>query len=456
MCSYSDYENSSISSETTNSGNDICFMCEGYNENIRKSIINCINSIYYYYKNNYLEKDFEEYVNNIFLVKDIPFLNNFQLNNDTLKIKILLYSFMYHTGVKPNDLELLNKFDKYNNSSINPILGINKKDEQNNALVADFNNFNDILLKKDEKKETLDSNFSEIYKNNINIQEKNDNLILENTKTDNSVVSDISVNENGPKKSEKYNNYYNNENIDTDRSDLILESGNSYGIPIDNLDNVNKTNIEECNSSIIFSNDGPKKENENVKLKKPKIKESTRILKKIKYVFYKYYDNYLPSHEVKNEELIMIYQKINNVFCKVNKSGIETIILYYHIYKCYISMYKEHTKDTFIEFIEYNNNYYSKINYEIDRFFEKVKKCYDFIMYFINNGKNLIWIKNTVFRSGLTYTKLYKIKNEDYDQLLKFFIEKEDIYVNPGDSEYTDNDCYSDPTDSDTDYSEND
>ena len=41
----------------------------------------------------------------------------------------------------------------------------------------------------------------------------------------------------------------------------------------------------------------------------------------------------------------------------------------------------------FIDFIKYSNNNYSKINYQIDRFFEKIKKCYDFIIYFLNKGK---------------------------------------------------------------------
>lgn len=130
--------------------------------------------------------------------------------------------------------------------------------------------------------------------------------------------------------------------------------------------------------------------------------------------------------------------------------------MYFRIYKTYLLKYETPDKETFKKFIEYSKTYYNNINYSIDRFYEKVKKCYEFIIYFLNNGKTLIWIKNTVFRGGLTYTKLYKIKNDDYLNLLKFFIDKEDIYVisGPNDSEYTDNECYSDSSFTDDPYEE--
>lgn len=170
----------------------------------------------------------------------------------------------------------------------------------------------------------------------------------------------------------------------------------------------------------VLENENINNDNNEKKLpQRQKNKESVVMLSKVINNHYTYYDKYLPDRQ--NIENFKIINK--NLKTKY-KFGIIDIIEYYNLYKKYLDNNKEEKEcsNTFYEFIEYNKAEFC-VRY-FCHFYEKVKKCYNFIDYFLKNNISENKIIKLMYKSNLTYNILYKIKGEEYEKLKLFFYEK--------------------------------
>lgn len=152
--------------------------------------------------------------------------------------------------------------------------------------------------------------------------------------------------------------------------------------------------------------------------------ESYRILKNIKKNYYEYHDKLLPKRQnIKNFENININIKSKHTL------NVNIIIEFYKAYDSYLKHIlqyeKKESENTFNEYIKYNKFEYSKKYFS--NFFSKVKKCYYFIKFLIDKGVQENKIIKLLYKTNVSYTKLFKIKNEDYEDLKLFFIEKLEI-----------------------------
>lgn len=202
-----------------------------------------------------------------------------------------------------------------------------------------------------------------------------------------------------------------------------------------------RTEMEEDNESVSFKDDDSNTdssisdyENDNEsdekmvnqdinKENKNKIniinKESSKLLNRIKNNYYNFNDEILPK--INNLDIYENYKIINNGIIDMKKIHIEAIIQYSNIYEKFINSNSKINNRIFSEYIEYNKNIYNIKYYEINNFYGKVKKCYDFINYFISKDYNKDTIIDNLYKLDLTYTKLYKIKKTDYQDLKNFF-----------------------------------
>lgn len=148
-------------------------------------------------------------------------------------------------------------------------------------------------------------------------------------------------------------------------------------------------------------------------------KESSKLLNRIKNIYYNFNHGFLPK--INNLDIYENYKIINNGIINMKKIHIETIIQYSNIYEKFINSNSKINNRIFSEYIEYNKDIYNIKYYEINNFYGKVKKCYDFINYFISKDFNEDTIIDNLYKLDLTYTKLYKIKKTDYQDLKNFF-----------------------------------
>lgn len=153
--------------------------------------------------------------------------------------------------------------------------------------------------------------------------------------------------------------------------------------------------------------------------------ESHRILKIVKKNYYEFCDKLLPK--TSNIENFGDFNKNIKIKYMIN---VKNIIVFYKIYKNYLDNHIfqsciDESENTFNEYIKYNNFEYSKKYFS--NFFSKVKKCYYFIKFLIDKGVQENKIIKLLYKTNISYTKLFKIKNEDYEELKLFFIEKLEI-----------------------------
>jgi hypothetical protein len=81
-------------------------------------------------------------------------------------------------------------------------------------------------------------------------------------------------------------------------------------------------------------------------------------------------------------------------------------------------------QSTFMNFIEYSKDIYNTKFYDINQFYNKVKRCHDFIYIFKENGIDNKQITELLYKSKLNYSNLYRIKGHDYEELKMFFLDK--------------------------------
>lgn len=151
-------------------------------------------------------------------------------------------------------------------------------------------------------------------------------------------------------------------------------------------------------------------------------KESNNLLNRIKNNYINFSNSFLP--DTTNMNIYENYKTINNNIITKKRINIENIIQYYNIYEKFIKLNNNVNSNSFYKFIEYNEDKYNKDNYyKINKIYEKIKKCYNFISFFKNKEINEDIIIDIIYKSNLSYTKLYKIKKKDYEDLNHFFLD---------------------------------
>lgn len=146
-------------------------------------------------------------------------------------------------------------------------------------------------------------------------------------------------------------------------------------------------------------------------------KESNNLLNRIKNNYINFSNNLLP--DTTNMNIYENYKTINNNIITKKRINIENIIQYYNIYEKFIKLNNNVNSNSFYNFVEYNKDNYYKIN----KIYEKIKKCYNFISFFKNKEITEDIIIDIIYKSNLSYTKLYKIKKKDYEDLKLFFLD---------------------------------
>lgn len=193
---------------------------------------------------------------------------------------------------------------------------------------------------------------------------------------------------------------------------------NNLNVNQKDIFNSHDQNIKDYNCK---ANDFPPKrlkKIDNVKIEPLNITESKRILNNVIKSHYEYYNKYLPERKFTN------FDNFNNNTKCIHINKIKNILEFYEIYEKYKDSIDKESSKSFYEYIDYNNAYFSMKYFS--NFYEKVKKCYNFVKYFKEielNDKDLIKL---LYKSNITYDKLYKIKGDDYEYLKTFF--KERIY----------------------------
>lgn len=198
-------------------------------------------------------------------------------------------------------------------------------------------------------------------------------------------------------------------------------------------DNDDKNNTNESEKEDITSKDkssnivNPKKEpDENILNNEEYVddqssrkinKESNNLLNRIKNNYINFSNEFLP--DTTNMNIYENYKTINNNIITKKRINIENIIQYYNIYEKFIKLNNNVNSNSFYKFIEYNKDNYYKIN----KIYEKIKKCYNFISFFKNKEITEDIIIDIIYKSNLSYTKLYKIKKKDYEDLKLFFLD---------------------------------
>lgn len=251
------------------------------------------------------------------------------------------------------------------------------------------------------------------------------NNIIEDASSESFISEDI-INE-------KLNgNSSDSESIDDEDNSSLSSNENKEDISISKLKVENKIPDGNIDDSILNNNNLENNEriiheqdtkdgisNTNIKIRINK--ESKNILNKVIKDYYRFHNRLLP---VINNIVGINFKNINNNILKEHKINVENILQYYEIYKAFILSCKDVNSKNFYDFIEYNKNNYCSNYYSKKQFYDKCKRCYDFILFFDAQGIIKDHIIEILYKSNISYTKLFKIRGNDYDKLKDFFIEK--------------------------------
>lgn len=227
--------------------------------------------------------------------------------------------------------------------------------------------------------------------------------------------------------SEKKDKYHIHDNINIERNKEIIENNNF----INNVQEKYKS-ISEPVKIESFYKDNMDKLYISQKEDKKVNTESEKTLSRIKKNYFNFDAILLPK--IETPDVSECFEKINNFIINKYSNNIYIILQFYIMYNIFIK-YIESTdkipdKNSFSEFIKYNRYSYNVRVYEIDQFYNKIKKCHEFINYFkVQNLRN-DFILEVLYRSKITYSSLYKIKGEDYKELKNFFNDKIKIMYN--------------------------
>lgn len=199
-------------------------------------------------------------------------------------------------------------------------------------------------------------------------------------------------------------------NISGSESEIDITKSNDFLVEKKNL----KNSISDDKSSSSIEENKPE-------VNKIKIKESKKILNKVFKDYYKYYNRLLPEI---NNDIGINFKNINNNIVNEHINNINNIIQYYEIFKKFKLTNNDITSKSFYIYIEYNKNNYCHNYYNHKQFYDKVKRCYEFIDFLENKNLKHEDIIDLLYKSNLTYTKLFKIRGTDYEDLKCFFLGK--------------------------------
>lgn len=210
--------------------------------------------------------------------------------------------------------------------------------------------------------------------------------------------------------------FHKQEDISVD--DKFIETDNSSFLDIEKKEIPEGNDIPKINNEKTYPEQNV---NSNTCNELRVNKESRNILNKVIKDFYKFHNKFLPERK---NDIGNNFKNINVNLIKEHKLNVNNIIQYYEVFKKFKSSCKGITSKAFYMFIEYNNDEYCSKYYNIKQFYDKVKRCYDFITFFENQGIIHEQIVELIYKSNLSYTKLFKIRGTDYEDLKKFYIEK--------------------------------
>lgn len=233
-------------------------------------------------------------------------------------------------------------------------------------------------------------------------------------------------------KDKTLNNASKNVEIKKIKEDIVNNiNGNSV-----NNENNSKIKINPSNSEhdkTVSKDIGNKKESIT---SNDKVKVSDSIIKRIKNFYNSYKeDNFKIIFD--NSEIDNIKNSINDNYEVINFNKSTIIYNNYLLYKKYLEAKKENKKLLFINFISEKK--------DVNRYSEKAKRCYEFFDKLINivkdipshekNSKTNIII-DVLQQCRLSTDKLYKIRNNNYNELINFL---EPIIINKCKNKYEQN-----------------
>lgn len=281
------------------------------------------------------------------------------------------------------------------------------------------------MLAEDEYNDVYEESDHDISENIINDKNESSNEDNKNTPLLNKIEKEHIKCDNSENTQDEESDHDISEDNHIKTSEIIDSSDEE--IDGSNMQDNNRNYIEKELPKIQIQEDI--ENNKDVKINK----ESEKILNKIKNNHYEYHDKLMPLCLVDDDA------GLNQSVCKINEftqnkhiMNIKVIMEFSNIYKKYIEKHKDNqckkTFDNFLSYDKYNLVYF-------DNLYLKIKKCYDFVNFLSDNGINEQNTIEIVFRSNLSYSKLFKIKNDDYTKLKNFYIDMYNNMLNKDDVE---------------------
>lgn len=154
------------------------------------------------------------------------------------------------------------------------------------------------------------------------------------------------------------------------------------------------------------------------------------ILNNMKKNYYIYENKKIPV-DSKNEYISNIYKNINNYQEDKNIIDIKIIFEWYKLYDNYISELESNESLIFEDYVKYNKKRFRYIEKTLSRFKNKVYRCFLFIKEIKNHISNYVSdgnLINILKKINVTYSKLYKLKQDYIKELVNFILEKYEIH----------------------------
>ncbi len=250
--------------------------------------------------------------------------------------------------------------------------------------------------------------------------------IKNNVDIESNIIDNIKINSKDNKNNEMFKNeldiqkqkYENKLKIIKEEKDKTI---NSLTKQLDGIQNNEDNNKNKKIGIDPFPGNIEKLKNDASQFKnKDNLKYSNIVIERIK----KFYNNYKEDKfkiNFNNVEIDNIKDSINNNYDTININKSKIIYNSYLLYKKYLETKKENNDLLFVDFISENK--------DINRYSEKAKRCYEFFNELLNITKDIkghqIYSKINIIldilaKCRLSLDKLYKIRNDNYNELINF------------------------------------
>lgn len=192
-------------------------------------------------------------------------------------------------------------------------------------------------------------------------------------------------------------------------------------IKIKHVEKINNSfNNDDLNLELIFNN--------NNFIEKDVIRDYP--LKNFKKNYYEYYLKQYPINTKNRDNVNNSYKNVNNHMDNKLFINIKIIYEWHNLYKCYLDELKLDKTLSFDDYVNYNKKRFKYIE-KICRFKNKVHRCYIFVEEIKKHIQEIenIDLLDILKKCNITYTKLYKLKHQDMEGLIKFIFDKYNIYT---------------------------